>query len=110
MLTALLVGSPAVVLPSLMVALLGVFAAARGAVSACVGESSDPALAALALLLVHGAGELGGAFGLGAMADRVSFGRALYLLPAALVGSSLLWAAAARVRGRAPEGVGGEVA
>lgn len=100
MLTALGVASPAVVLPCLMLALLGVFAAARGAVSAYGGGVSDPALAALALLLVHGAGELGGAFGLGAMADRVSFGKALYLLPAALFGSAVLWAAAALAGGR----------
>jgi hypothetical protein len=113
MLSALWAASPAVVLPSLMVALLGVFAAARGAVSAWGGEASDPALAAVTLLLVHGAGELGGAFGLGAVADRVSFGRALYLLPAALLASSVLWAAAAWVRAsarRAPEDLDREVA
>ena len=101
MLAALAVASPAVVLPGLMLALLGVFAAARGAVSAYGGAASDPALAALALLFIHGAGELGGAFGLGAVADRVSFGKALYLLPAALFASAVLWAAAAWAGGSA---------
>jgi len=84
-----------VILPALMVALLGVSAAARGAISAFRGKASDPALLAFALLLVHGAGELGGAFALGAVADRVSFGRALYLLPAALGATAVLWGAAA---------------
>ena len=106
MLGALSAARSVVILPCLMVALLGVFAAARGAVSALDGqEVSDPALAAVALLLIHGAGELGGAFGLGAVADRVSFGRALYLLPAALLASAMLWAAAAWAWGRSRRAV-----
>jgi predicted MFS family arabinose efflux permease len=87
---------PLVVLPGLMVALLGVFTAARAAVEAHAGEGQpDPALTAMVLLLVHGAGELTGAFGIGAAADRASFGVALFLLPGALLASATLWAGAA---------------
>lgn len=100
MAAALLAAAPALVLPSVMVALLGTFAAARGMVSALESPGgSDAAALAIVLLLVLGAGELGGAFGLGAVADRVSFGRALFLLPGSLAASAILWAAAwARAR------------
>jgi MFS family permease len=104
-------------LPALMVALLGLGVATYGAVaSSAPGDGREPldaAVLGLALLAVHGLGETSGAFALGALADRASFGRALYLLPGLFLASGLLWAAAAWSRAaRAPAEAGsdGEVA
>jgi MFS transporter, Spinster family, sphingosine-1-phosphate transporter len=103
---ALAWSAPAVVLPALMIAFLGVFAAAYGAMAAVTARAgADPGLLALSVLLVHGLGELSGAFALGALADRATFGKALILLPAAFLASGALWAAAA-MRRTSPAAVG----
>jgi MFS transporter, Spinster family, sphingosine-1-phosphate transporter len=91
---ALYHASPAVYLPCLLAALACLFTTARATQAALAGGLGPGALA-LALVLLHGAGDLSGAFGLGAVADRASFGQALLLLPFALLASALLWAGAA---------------
>jgi MFS family permease len=88
-----------VFLPGVMAALLGVAAAVYGGVASARGrEAVDPAALGLSLLAVHCLGEAGGPFALGALADRITFGRALFLIPALFLASGLLWAAAAWAR------------
>lgn len=97
--------APVPVLAAIMVALLGACTATASALAAITGrDAPEPAALALAVLLVHGVGEVAGPIAVGAFADRASFGEALTLLPWALLGSAVLWAASAwagEVRARA---------
>jgi len=106
--------APVPVLAAIMVALLGACTAVTSAVAAVTGrDAPEPAALALAVLLVHGVGEVAGPIAVGAFADRASFGEALTLLPWALLGSALLWAASAwagEVRARAEQGAGRDAA
>jgi predicted MFS family arabinose efflux permease len=99
---ALAWSAPLLVLGALMVGLTAAMVAVYGALAVPAGGGGpEPATLALAVLLVHGVGELSGPMVLGAVADRASLGRALVLLPASLFGSAVLWAASAWVaRGR----------
>ena len=87
---ALYQASPTVYLLCLLVALSGLFLCARAAAFHLARGLPLSALALFAILL-HATGELLGAFGLGALADRASFGRALLLLPGLLATSALLY-------------------
>ena len=87
---ALYQASPTVYLLCLLVALSGLF------LSRAQPPSASPWAALVrarlfAILLLHATGELLGAFGLGALADCASFGRALLLLPGLLATSALLY-------------------
>ncbi|HVO18898.1 MAG TPA: hypothetical protein VMU15_06565 [Anaeromyxobacter sp.] len=89
--------SPTVYGPCLLVALLSASAATSAALS-WLGGGAGP-WPARPLLLAAVAGELSGAFGVGALADRAGFGQALLLLPAALLAAGGLLAAAAWAQG-----------
>ena len=89
--------SPTVYWPCLLVALLSASAATFAALS-WLGGGAEP-WPARPLLAAAVAGELSGAFGVGALADRAGFGQALLFLPAALLATAGLLAAAAWARG-----------
>ncbi|HET6438680.1 MAG TPA: MFS transporter [Anaeromyxobacter sp.] len=105
---SLRLASPAWALPCAMMALLGLFAAARAAaanlcsgakpLAALPSPDEDRTAAAPQLALLALAGETSGAFLLGAIADRASFGWALLIIPSALAASAALWAAAGSCR------------
>ena len=97
--------SPLVYWPCLLAAVLSAAAGAAAALSWPGG--GGPRVADLALAAV--AGELSGAFGVGALADRVGFGRALLVIPAALLAAGALLAVAARTRrARVEPGLGAQ--
>jgi predicted MFS family arabinose efflux permease len=91
--------SPLVYLPCLLLAFLATLLSARAALAWLASAPGAPATP-VALALLAGVGEPPGAFGVGALADRIGFGRALLALPAALLAAGLLLATAAWVRGR----------
>jgi predicted MFS family arabinose efflux permease len=100
--------SPVVYLPAVMVALLASFAAVRAAVIGLQsGGAGDPAASALAVLVLHGVGELSGAAALGAVADRTSFRFSLVLLPAGFAAAGALWVVATWRRQRRLSAVSG---
>jgi len=101
--TAFASGLPGVYLPALVVGLLCLFAWMRCTFAAFSGDAAGTGPTALiaAALATHGLGDLLAAPALGALSEGASFGRAVTILPAALLASAVLWGVAAWRRGRA---------
>ncbi|MGC3996278.1 MAG: MFS transporter [Anaeromyxobacter sp.] len=95
--------TPALYLPGLGLALLGVVVWTRATLAAFErgAAGAEPAAVAVGALAAHGLGDLLAAPAMGAVSDGASFVLAVQLLPAALLTSALLWALAAWSRGRA---------